>query len=270
VTLGDVYIDCDCERVVETLCKIYNPFINRVEQGHPDIRIRRHGDDYGDYIVGYSFDTYLCASYPELIMLIYIILEDAMANRLRVESVYHGGVVCRKNSALGLIAPTRTGKSTLVAGMCANGYNYMSDDYICVSSCSGKIYAHQFPKPLVVRDLNVFDANMYQYLAVTGKHIITGDPNYILCGFPDKTTLCPLKYVFFIERSRVPCVRIVSLSSGQAYKQLLLNSKRVLDIVPNRTASFKVAKAVKCFWLEYQHWEQALERINDTISRESA
>jgi len=58
----------------------------------------------------------------------------------------HAGVVARKGCAIALPAPSGAGKSTLVAAALGSGFDYVSDEALCVNFGSHEVVP--YPRPL--------------------------------------------------------------------------------------------------------------------------
>ena len=68
-------------------------------------------------------------------------------------AVIHGGAVAKQGKAYAFAAPSGSGKSTLVAYLSHNGYRYLSDDMIILSSPDACIV--KFPIPLSIKQGSV-------------------------------------------------------------------------------------------------------------------
>jgi len=77
------------------------------------------------------------------------VVDEMVVRSQTVFAVVHAGVVAHGGRAIILPGPSRSGKSTLVAGMVGEGAHYFSDEYALIDA-DGLV--HAYPRPLLLRD----------------------------------------------------------------------------------------------------------------------
>ena len=112
--------------------------------------------------------------------------------------VFHGGVVAKEDQAYGIIAPTMTGKSTLVTYLSLNGFEYLADDYIFVRRDNGKI--GPLPLPGSLRETTVLGDISQQVYTVKGYNELRGENNVLVSLYHVSSKRYSLNKLFFINR----------------------------------------------------------------------
>jgi hypothetical protein len=80
-------------------------------------------------------------------------LQDHVSKTVRSFVALHAGAVATDEGALFLPAPTKRGKSTLVAGLLARGFRYLSDEAGLVDPVTST--AHPFPRRITLQEVAV-------------------------------------------------------------------------------------------------------------------
>jgi len=80
-------------------------------------------------------------------------LQDHVSESVRSYVALHAGAVTAEEGAMLLPAPTKRGKSTLVAGLLARGFRYLSDEAGLVDPVTS--HAHPFPRRLSLQEVAV-------------------------------------------------------------------------------------------------------------------
>jgi hypothetical protein len=80
-------------------------------------------------------------------------LQDHVFQSVRSFVALHAGAVSADGQALLLPAPTKRGKSTLVAGLLSQGFRYLSDEAGLVDPLTSK--AHPFPRRIALQEVAV-------------------------------------------------------------------------------------------------------------------
>ena len=220
-----------------------------------DIEVLRRGDQYGLRFCGKESP---CASRLEVIFLVHWIIEQ------RVESlewndriVFHGGLIRKQDRAFALVAPTRTGKSTLTASLCADDYEFYADDFICVHRETCRVLP--FALPIVLRNLLPGIRNEilaegfnprreeYSYFVKTKEYADTTHP--------------PLTHVLFLERGDTNA--LIQLSKGASYLALLQNLKDAKRLEREVFFLKEFCGRVKCFSLRFR--DRDFEYVKEAV-----
>ena len=216
----------------------------------------------GPYQVRYSGQDAPCASQRDVIFLVHWIIEQ-IVDTIRWNSyiVFHGGLIAKDGQAYGLVAPTRTGKSTLTAFLSAEDYHFYADDYIFVNRETGRVAP--FALPLVLRNLLPELRNEvliegdnprrkeYSYFVKTAEPPAGGDYPKLAC-------------MLFLKRGGRN--EIVPLSKGESYIALLRNLKSPMGLEREILFLKEFCHRVQCFSLHYRDLAYAKEAIEEIQS----
>lgn len=110
----------------------------------------------------------------------------------------HAGVVARHGQAVAFPAPSGTGKTTLVAACLAAGFEYVSDEALCVDPGSGRLVP--YPRPLA--------------LSSWSRHALGLDAARAVDLDPDEVALAPRWAGAAVAEAPVAVAHVVRLVRG--------------------------------------------------------
>ncbi len=169
---------------------------------------------------------------------------------------YHAGGVEKNGNAVLFVAPTQTGKSTLVTFLTQKGFSYISDDSITVDASSLCVVCD--PKPLRLR-LESVSVLEKQGCVIHGE--ISNDKRFPrIIHMPKNVArgVIPISKIFFIARTESnKCKKMPPNVAVQ-----LLNQNLMYDTMAG-ISSLKcgIALAEKCYSLEYSDMNYVKELI---------
>lgn len=160
----------------------------------------------------------------------------------------HGNALEYKGQAIGLVAPSGTGKSTLSAKLCENGFSWMTDDMMALHPENDgqqfRIYpswpvARMWPDSLEVA-LNVNHASLNKVHSGFNKRVVKLEGNlsagktsqllstiYVLNRVEDVSKSCEIKV---INGSRAIILLLQNSILGDAYRALGIEKSRVATL----------------------------------------
>lgn len=189
----------------------------------------------------------------DVVFLIYHLLEYYTDTLLLNENTivpFHGGMVSKDNMIFPIVAPTHTGKSTLIAYLCGTGYNYMSDDYIF---CGFDRSAFSFNLPLSLRTVNYLTENNKANVVYSGYNKYKNEYVYLYRSTSTYNRCLEgslVKKFIFINRCNKNSIQ--KLNCGEAYVRLLNNLKNAVMIDKRERLLLEFAKQLECFYICYE------------------
>jgi len=129
----------------------------------------------------------------------------------------HGGAVARHGEAVGICGPSGFGKSTLIGGLASDGFDYLSDDLLALTSPRGLVIPMPVPisiKPgsvdaLALRQPQLAKAKRYQTKGVEARLL---EPS-IDAWMHDPVPLTKLVFPRFIAGAAAELQRVSSLAA---------------------------------------------------------
>ena len=253
---------------------------NIVQQIYPYIRIVDINDNCGEYTifvqnkqnlynVKYNYSEYnnltMNGIYYFLYETIQVIIEEQMISKS--VSVLHGSCVEREGKAYVFAAKTNTGKSTLVAELSRNCYNYISDDYAIIDKTGRSITPLHLP--IKLRSLIPLGDNFANQVIVRDYNPVH-DENYYLIK-PQAYSLqhsYEFKAFFQINRN-TRNNKITSLNYKESYKALILNSKIPEKEAVRRmnTLAISLVKFVKFYNIDYVTTADCIEMFESVTKK---
>ena len=168
--------------------------------------------------------------------------------------VLHGGLVAKDGQAYGIIAPTMTGKSTLVAFLSLNGFEYLADDYIFVGREDLKVIS--LPLPVSLRETTALGDVLQQGCTVEGYNELKGENNALFPIHQSSHREYYLKKLFFIHRCDENRKQL--MEKGKLYKELLFNMKNAIDLDEEIISISQLVEYVTGYEMLYNNLESAL------------
>lgn len=196
--------------------------------------------------------TFDAMNTDDVVFLIYHLVEYYTDTLLLHENTiipFHGGMVSKNNKIYPILAPTHTGKSTLIAYLCGKGYDYMSDDYIF---CGLDGSAFSFNLPLSLRTVKYLTENNKSNIVYSGYNKYKSEYVYLYSSTP-KCNRClegsTIEKFIFINRCNENSIQ--KLNCGEAYVHLLNNLKTAVMIDRREKLLLEFARQLECFYICY-------------------
>jgi hypothetical protein len=136
----------------------------------------------------------------------------------------HAGAVSVDGQALMLPAPTKRGKSTLVASLLAQGFRYLSDEAGLVDPVTSKV--HPFPKRITLQEVAV---SRFEGLAerLQDRDGLRGHPFYRYAGPEDLGSqagqVSPIRWLVFPGPDRSGSPRLSAIGRAEAVEHMAAN-----------------------------------------------
>lgn len=190
-------------------------------------------------------------------------IETYTDNMLSTYTTLHGGLIGNRENAIGIIAPTKTGKSTLVTYLCINGFDYMSDDYIFIDNHTETF---DYPTPIILRNIDMFNTYINSYLIDAGYNLIREENNYIIGKFKKKSINNKRKkikaFLFLVQNGTN---NLVKLTKGESYKKLIHNLKTSENLSNNMKYCLQLTHNIDCYEVSYVDFDYIKTIITELL-----
>lgn len=229
------------------------------DTGTSDIIVSRNGD------VSYGTRRYTAVKQHETLFYIYEGVDYLTKNHMLPFTMLHGGAVSIAGQAIGLLAPTHTGKSTLVAELLLHGAQFLCDDYLLVDD---QLRAHPFPLPLRLRELSILSSPGSFSKLHEGVHPYSGEQEYIMDIRPyEGKAPVPLMAIFLLRRQSCTAPSLHCFSNVQAYKTLVQNGKspREAAIRQVALAAMRITSLLPVYELMFYNLGQGAALLWETV-----
>lgn len=196
----------------------------------------------------------------DLIFLLYDLIEKHLTMlNLQNYSIFHGAALGMNDLSIGMVATTRTGKSTLAAYMADNGYDYLSDDNIIVNRSNHTVFP--FLLPISLRSMDLLGSDYEGKIVYQGFNQYRNEYNYLIVPNCSKNylKLPKLKAIIFLIRGR--SLKLEKLAKSASYINLLNNIKFSKDIDSEIRNMVAFSNGIDCYNLFYNDLEEALISI---------
>lgn len=255
-------VQTNCPKVVDLIETLFGGFVvlhrpDRNDLEYLSISIEKKSDGY---IMTGKGKAYRIKNINSAGFYLYAVIDKLVEGNMDDQyCVFHGGLVVRDNQAYGIIAPTMTGKSTLIAYLTNTGYSYFSDDYIFVNRHTRTIEA--MPLPISLRTDKVIRDYLRESKVVGGYNELKGEEGFLLSTENDIEQIhnqnCTFSKVFFITRASNNCVD--RLSNGETCKELLFNLKNSLNLNKEMDLLRKMTNDIHGYKLVYKDFDYVTE-----------
>jgi hypothetical protein len=200
-----------------------------------------------------------------------IVLVEALRH-LTVGAVAHGAAVDVSGRAVMLAGGTGAGKSTLVLGLAACGFEHLSDDFIPLSAAGGDV--HAFPLaasvkagswPILADDFPCLGTS--RVFAFAERRVRYVDPN--AGGVPPSGSRTPGLLVFpRFEAAGAPVLH--SLTPEEALAGLLESGSEAAGSPPSLRPLAELVNTTPAFEMTYSSLDEAAETVIDLMRRGGA
>lgn len=201
--------------------------------------------------VTYGIRNYSTTSEQEVLFHVFEGVDYITKNSPIPYTLLHGGAVAINDIAIGLIAPTHTGKSTTVAELLLRGAKFLCDDYLILDD---QLFAHPFPFPLRLRDISVLSSSESFSILHEGVHPYSHEHERIINIAPYiQKNPAPLQAIFLLNRQAFGEPFLKRLTHAEAYETLLLNAKSCRESAIKQViyASLKIAAILPVYELTF-------------------
>ncbi len=190
-------IETDCDDTISYLKLKYGIFFSECEVSEKaDIRITKSGDVFYSAAIE---NTVTYTANPSLYLEKFLFDNPTYNSNILA---LHGSAVESNGKAYIFLAPTRTGKTTLVSYLSQKGFGYITEDCILLDRSSFEVYP--FPMPVHLRDGGVEVLKRYDALP-SNMRLLHENEEVCRYVYTPKSCVekpCPLGEIFYIERTR--------------------------------------------------------------------
>ncbi|MBQ8175052.1 MAG: hypothetical protein IJ009_06590 [Clostridia bacterium] len=260
-------IRTDCGEVARLIEGLFGGFLVSEKPHREDIEalhvlIIKEGDGY--LMMGRN-KTYTIKNLPSVGFYIYAVIDKLIEGHMDDRfCVFHGGVIARDGAALCILAPTMTGKSTMIAHFSLNGYDYLADDYIFIDRSRKTICP--VPMPVALRSTAFLGDSLNGHFLTSGFNELRGEDITLLNLF-DEESQNGCEYiaqnVLLIHRTDEN--KLLEMSRGETYKELLFNMKRAVDFERDARAIGGYANEFSGYRLLYSSFAYAAECLEQIL-----
>ena len=227
-------------------------------------------ENQNDYCIKYILDETLIftdLTSKDVIFLLYELIEKYFTSlNMRNYIMLHGASMSINDTVIGLIATTRTGKSTLTTYLSNNGYSYFSDDIIIVNENTYETL--RFPLPISLRSIEPLKEKMKLEISHEGYNKFRKEYTYYIENLNKKRALINepdmrLSKIFFLNRCDK--IDVEKLKISEAYIKLLHNIKYSKDFDNEISNLIRLSENIECYELFYDTLENANILIRQTF-----
>lgn len=136
--------------------------------------------------------------------------------------VLHASAIQHNNEAFVFIAPTRTGKTTLIAYLNSKGYNVITDDCAIIDIESKKIHLYEAPIHLREGGYNILNSNNLS-LNLQGTVNLESGKRYIIPTNSTSINEIPIRSFIFIKRNNMNFIS-EKLDKTMVFSKLLIST----------------------------------------------
>jgi len=202
-------------------------------------------------------------SFSELIYHTYTLLERSVVSHCTKigMTMLHGGAISLNGKALAFIAPSYTGKSTLLAHLGASKYDIVSDDCVIIESKTKSIYT--YPHPIRIRNRLVLEAfptiscyrweNFYDFTTREMQNLIISNKKMSHGN--------SLVGILYIKRSNANNFTKITMANN--YRNMIFNLKHTANIELSKQNCIPIARDIPGYLLEYNSLEAAENCVSD-------
>lgn len=255
-------VQTDCLKVVDLIKKLFDGFIVlqrplRTDLEFLSVSIEKQG---ANYVMTGKGKTYSIKDLNGVGFYLYAVIDKLIEGNMDDQyCVFHGGVVAKEDHAYGIIAPTMTGKSTLVTYLSLNGFEYLADDYIFVRRDNRKI--SPLPLPGSLRATSVLGDVSQQVYTVEGYNELRGENNVLVSLYHASQKIYSLNKLFFINRCNEN--RLKMMDKGELYKELLFNMKNALNLEKERITVRDLVENIEGYKLSFNNLAFVMDCIEN-------
>lgn len=252
-----IYIETNDEIIEKILFLNFSPYISRVS----------YRNEINSLLLYKKDDHNLCIKFNNeqgnvpLNMVNHIIFATISKNiELKDNYIFLHSALLEKNGVgFFLLGGSNSGKSTLSAFLCSNGYQYGSDDKIIVSTNLQEVY-------ILNRKIQLRKASL-DILSNQGVHINYSNNKFyeykrIECLDINPIVINNIRIALKVNRNENACtgVSLNELSADQTFKELLYNSYISKNLNKIAANSAFIASKIKGYSLEYNGDMRELEK----------
>lgn len=204
--------------------------------------------------------TYKLDSIDKVAFYLYRIIDKLTEEYSKDEySIFHGGVMKKNTNSIAIIAPSMSGKSTLITYLYTNGYRYVSDDYIFVNR--ENLLVNSYPMPVSLRNIDVLsDRLSSNYIVASGYNDLKAEFNYLIQMKNVYKGKNRLGQVWFINRAENNSFQ--KLRKGELFEMLILNLKNTKRMDIDQKAIINICNTVEGYRLTYSSLNYAFKCID--------
>jgi hypothetical protein len=168
-------------------------------EAHPEAGYLLHGPEYGAHLLSKDADNLICV--PEgredhawqRLLIAQVLPFAALLHGLEV---FHASAVVRDGSAVALLGPSRSGKTSLALELEATGGDFLADDVVALELNSAGLLAH--PGTPIAGVSRGADPNAP--VETTSESVVAGNRRERLVRLRGRGSPAPLAALFFLDR----------------------------------------------------------------------
>jgi hypothetical protein len=172
-------------------------------EGHPHAGYRVAAPGYGTHVVSARGTEIMSspaavASWRWQRLLFAQVLP--LAATLQGLELLHASAVAKDGGAFAFVAASGTGKSSVAAHLVGRGAQYVTDDVLALEATAGAVIAHPGP---AVASIHRSELRSLRPDAARALGTIVGRSDKLVLAIHPVQTACPLRAVYFLERTDV-------------------------------------------------------------------
>ena len=273
----NVKVSSNSIHFLESLKQIISAFQFTYEEftgnGQYEVFVQNWGNENGSHRLIKNGETiFQTSDNAELLLkLLDFILEDFIEST-KDHLLLHSAVLVKRRKAIVLPAGSNSGKTTLSLALLKDEFKYISDEVAAVNIYNLK--ASGFPRAMMIKDktLSLFPSLQREIRCYKFQFRNSRDVQKAHLGIPGERKTAPLKQSFPITAIVFPkynpdgVTTLTELKPSEALVNLMRCSFNHLRLneIGFRSAA-KIARKIKCYFLEVNDLTKACELINDLI-----
>lgn len=167
---------------------------------------------------------------------------------------FHGGAVAKNDKVYIFMAPTTTGKSTMLVNMTINALNYLSDDIIVVDR-NNLSTLYSFPLPIKVRTLKYINNDLISNI------LFEYSNEYYITNLKTCDKKYQFKKFYILDRFENCSTEIINMKSIDVYQYLLKSLKTEKNLITEMYYCLKLAKSINGYIINYSNSHDVIEKI---------
>ncbi|MCD6322581.1 MAG: hypothetical protein J7L77_06095 [Clostridiales bacterium] len=245
----DFTVITDSEKTAATLLSVFEPYACESSQVTDSVTI--------------DFTCKDCNETQQVINTIY-----ETSKPIPGYTLLHAAAVALDNTAFILAGQTQSGKSTLTAYLCANGFTYLTDDISVIENRTLEVLPYR--KSIMLRQGSLDVLKKHGIRINTSKYVAWNNEARYPYRPVLKTNNDRYKFggIFILDRNSNDLNNISQLPSGDAFLEIMTSTLYYEKNTVNRLTVARDLVNRGCFRLNYSSMEYVLYELKDRLSYE--
>ncbi|MCK5759458.1 MAG: hypothetical protein KAH14_10230 [Clostridiales bacterium] len=245
----DFTVITDSDETATTLISVFEPYACESSQTTDSVTIELIGKD--------------CSEIQQIINTIYKTSKPKSGYTL-----LHAAAVALDKTAFILAGKTQSGKSTLTAYLCNNGFTYLTDDITVIDNKTLEVLPYR--KSIMLRQGSLDVLKKHGIHINTNKYVAwNNESRYPYKPIP-RTNIDRFKLggIYTIERNSSDLNNISQLPSGDAFLEIMTSTLYYEKNTVNRLTVARDLVNRGCFRLNYSSMDYVLNELKDRVLNE--